>query len=115
MQYQDFEREDNLYQSYDKQKIHPKAHRTPPQPFTPQDLVKMFCAVVGILLPIVFILGMLSGNGQIWIATIITCITAIFLACIAAIVLVGFGITQIASTTFNLVRKKLQFPSTEHN
>ena len=115
MQHQDFERDDDFYQSYDKQKVRPQSRRTPKKPFTPQDLVKMFCAVVGILLPVVFVLGMLSGNGRVWIATITTCIFAIGLACIAAIVLLGFGIAQIVSTLYNLIRKKLSFLQTERS
>ncbi len=115
MQHQDFERDGDFYQNYDKQKVHLQSRRTPKQPFTPQDLVKMFCAVVCILLPVVFVLGMLSGNGRVWIATIMTCIFAIGLACIAAIVLLGFGIAQIVSTLYNLIRKKVRFLQTERS
>ena len=115
MQQQDFERDGDFYQKYDKQKVRTQSHRTPKQPFTPQDLVKMFCAVVGILLPFVFVAGMLSGNGRVWIATLMTCIVAIGLACIAALVLLGFGIAQIISTSYNLIRKKVQFLQTKRS
>ena len=108
MQYQDFERDGDFYQSYDKQKIHPpQSRRTPPKPFTLQDLLKMLSAVAGIFIPIVFVVGMICGNGEVWIGAMMAGIVAMGLALIATIVLIGLGIARLWSLffTFFAVRR----------
>ena len=108
MQFQDFERDGNFYQSYDKQKIHsPQSRRTPPKTFTLQDLLKMLGAVVGIFIPIVFVVGMVCGNGEVWIGATMAGIVAIGLAFITMIVLIGLGIARLWSLffTFFAVRR----------
>lgn len=107
MQHQDFERDGDFYQSYDKQKIHPQqSRRTSPQTFTLQDLLRMLGAVVGIFIPFVFVMGMLSGNGDVRIAATITGIFAIGLAFITAIVLIGLGIARLSSLFFTFFTVK---------
>ena len=107
MQYQDFERDGDFYQSYDKQKIHsPQSRRTLPKTFTLQDLLKMLGAVAGIFIPIVFVAGMLCGNGDVWIGATITGIVAMGLVFITTIVLVGFGIARLWSLFFTFFSVK---------
>ena len=108
MQYQDFERDGDFYQSYNQQKVHPpQFHRTPPKTFTLRDLLIMLGAVAGIFIPIVFVVGMICGNGEVWIGAMMAGIVAMGLALIAAIVLIGLGIARLWSLffTFFAVRR----------
>lgn len=104
---QDFEREGDFYQRYDMQKVHIKSYWTLPQPLTPYAFLKTMSIFAGVLLPIVFALGMIFGNGQLWPGMIVTAIIGIALVCMTAIVLLGFGITHITSTSYTQLRKKL--------
>lgn len=106
---QDFEREGDFYQRYDMQKVHLKSRRTPSQPFTPYAFLKTMCIFAGVLIPFVLVIGMLSGNGQLWSGMTVTYIIDIALTCMTAIVLIGFGIAHITSTSYTQLRKKLQF------
>ncbi len=107
MQYQDFERDGDFYQSYDKQKLRsPQSRRNTPKPFTLRDLLIMLGAVAGIFIPIVFVLGMISGNGEVWIGATLAGMVAIGLVFIAVLVFIGLGIARLWSLFFTVKRAK---------
>jgi len=114
MQHQDFERDGDFYQRYDKQKVHLQSRRIHPLSIDPQELIKWLYVVAGIL-AFVFVVGTIISDGEVNAGIGIALIVVMGLAFLTTIGFLIFRAAQIASTSFNQLRKKLQFPQTERS
>ncbi len=114
MQHQDFERDGDFYHHYDQQKVHPQSRRISPQSIDPQELIKWLYVVAGIL-AFVFIVGMVISGGEVNGGIAITLIVVMGLAFFTTIMLLIFRGVQLTSTSYSLIRKKMQSLQTKRS